>query len=89
MIIVLMIFVYVSAIILLVGAMLTSRYAFYLAETEQKKRNTSLSRNLERIRSTSSLPGMPNPVPAGAAESIFSEAPGAMRHDDPESIAQD
>ena len=49
-IIVLMIFVYVSAIILLVGAMLTSRYAFYLAETEQKKRNRSLSRSLERIR---------------------------------------
>ena len=76
-IIVLMIFVYVSAIILLVGAMLTSRYAFYLSETEQKKRNRSLSRSLERIRGTASLPGMPNPVPAGAQEP---EGPGAMRN---------
>ena len=63
-IIVLMIFVYVSSIILLVGAMLTSRYAFYLAQSEQKKRNRSLSKSLERIRGTSSLPGMPNPVSA-------------------------
>jgi membrane protein len=67
-IIVLLIFVYVSAIILLVGAMLTSRYAFYLSETEQKKRNSSLSRSLSRIRGTSSLPGMPNPVLAGAQD---------------------
>ncbi len=82
-IIVLMIFVYVSAIILLVGAMLTSRYAFYLAETEQKKRNRSLSHNLERIRGTSSLPGMPNPVPTGAqdAEFVDGEDPGAMRRE--------
>ena len=82
MIIVLMIFVYVSAIILLVAAMLTSRYAFFLAETEQKKRNNSLSRSLERIRGTSSLPGMPNPVPMGAQEPDFTEKPGAMRNDD-------
>ncbi|MBT4126718.1 MAG: YihY/virulence factor BrkB family protein [Chloroflexi bacterium] len=79
-IIVLMIFVYVSAIILLVGAMLTSRYAFYLAETEQKKRNRSLSRSLERIRGTASLPGMPNPVPAGAQDGELAEGPGAMRN---------
>jgi membrane protein len=82
MIIVLMIFVYVSAIILLIAAMLTSRYAFYLAETEQKKRNNSLSRSLERIRGTSSLPGMPNPVPMGGQEPDFIEKPGAMRNDD-------
>jgi membrane protein len=83
-IIVLMIFVYVSAIILLVGAMLTSRYAFYLAETEQKKRNRSLSRSLERIRGTASLPGMPNPVPAGAQVSDFTEreGPGAVRSEE-------
>ena len=68
-IIVLMIFVYVSSIILLVGAMLTSRYAFYLAQSEQKKRNRSLSRSLERVRGTSSLPGMPNPDPAVVDES--------------------
>jgi membrane protein len=86
-IIVLMIFVYVSAIILLVGAMLTSRYAFYLAETEQKKRNRSLSRSLERIRGTSSLPGMPNPVPAGAQEREFSEGPGAKLRGDGEKNA--
>jgi membrane protein len=86
-IIVLMIFVYVSAIILLVGAMLTSRYAFYLAETEQKKRNRSLSRSLERIRGTASLPGMPNPVPTGAQEPEYAERPGAMRN--PDSIRSD
>ena len=82
-IIVLMIFVYVSAIILLVGAMLTSRYAFYLAETEQKRRNRSLSHNLERIRGTSSLPGMPNPIPTGAqdAEFVDGENPEAMRRE--------
>ncbi|GIT18605.1 MAG: hypothetical protein CM1200mP39_14110 [Dehalococcoidia bacterium] len=71
-IIVLMIFVYVSSIILLVGAMLTSRYAFYLAQSEQKKRNRSLSKSLERIRGTSSLLGMPNPTPAGVDESEVS-----------------
>ncbi len=85
-IIVLMIFVYVSAIILLIGAMLTSRYAFYLAETEQKKRNNSLSRSLERIRGTASLPGMPNPVPAGAQEPDFAEGPGAMRREEEEEM---
>ncbi|MEK9676529.1 MAG: YhjD/YihY/BrkB family envelope integrity protein, partial [Chloroflexota bacterium] len=81
-IIVLMIFVYVSANILLVGAMLTSRYAFYLAEKEQNERNESLSRSLERIRTTSSLPGMPNPVPAGAQELDHPEGPGAVRNED-------
>ena len=68
-IIVLMIFVYVSSIILLVGAMLTSRYAFYLAQSEQKKRNRSLSKSLERIRGTSSLSGMPNQAPEARHES--------------------
>ena len=68
-IIVLMIFVYVSSIILLVGAMLTSRYAFYLAQSEQKKRNRSLSKSLERIRGTSSLSGMPNQAPEVMHES--------------------
>jgi membrane protein len=82
MIIVLMIFVYVSSIILLVGAMLTSRYAYFLAESEQKKRNRSLSRSLERIRGTSSLPGMPNPVPAGAQDPELSRGPGAMRNEE-------
>ncbi|MBT5893624.1 MAG: YihY/virulence factor BrkB family protein [Chloroflexi bacterium] len=79
-IIVLMIFVYVSAIILLVGAMLTSRYAYYLAETEQKKRNLSLSRSLERIRGTASLPGMANPVPAGAQERYDDNDPSVRRN---------
>ncbi len=67
-IIVLMVFVYVSAIILLVGAQVTSRWAFYLATREQRKQNEDLSHNLARIRSTPSLPGMPLPSPAGAAE---------------------
>ena len=79
-IIVLMIFVYVSAIILLVGAMLTSRYAFYLSENEQRKRNRSLSRSLKRIRGTASLPGMPNPVPTGAQDPESVSGPGSMRN---------
>ncbi|NQW20212.1 MAG: YihY/virulence factor BrkB family protein [Chloroflexi bacterium] len=79
-IIVLMIFVYVSAIILLVGAMLTSRYAFYLAEAEQKKRNQSLSRSLQRIRGTASLPGMSNPIPTGGQYSDFDDNPDAVRN---------
>jgi membrane protein len=67
-IIVLMVFVYVSAIILLVGAQVTSRWAFYLANREQQKQNEALSENLARIRSTPSLPGLPLPAPTGAAE---------------------
>lgn len=67
-IIVLMVFVYVSAIILLVGAQVTSRWAFYLATREQQKQNEELSLNLARIRSTPSLPGLPLPMPTGAAE---------------------
>ncbi len=67
-IIVLMVFVYVSAIILLVGAQVTSRWAFYLANREQQKQNEELSLNLARIRSTPSLPGLPLPMPTGAAE---------------------
>ena len=82
-IIVLLIFVYVSAIILLVGAMLTSRYAFYLAETEQKKRNRLLSRSLSRIRGTASLPGMPNPVPTGAQEPDDDDDPDVRRNMSP------
>lgn len=67
-IIVLMVFVYVSAIIMLVGAQVTSRWAFYLASREQQKQNEELSLNLARIRSTPSLPGLPLPMPTGAAE---------------------
>ncbi|MFL2665679.1 MAG: YihY/virulence factor BrkB family protein [Dehalococcoidia bacterium] len=54
-IIVLMIFIYVSSIILLVGAMLTMRYSYYLSNLEQKNQNEKLSKNLQRIRSTSSM----------------------------------
>jgi membrane protein len=66
-IIVLMVFVYVSAIIMLVGAQVTSRWAFYLATREQEKQNNSLSSNLARIRMSPSLPGLPLPMPTGAA----------------------
>jgi membrane protein len=66
-IIVLMVFVYVSAIIMLVGAQITSRWAFYLATREQEKQNEELSLNLARIRSKPSLPGLPLPIPTGAA----------------------
>jgi membrane protein len=67
-IIVLMVFVYVSAIIMLVGAQVTSRWAFYLATRDQLMHNEGLSKNLLRIRSTPSLPGLPLPMPTGTAE---------------------
>ncbi len=43
--------VYVSSIILLVGALGTSRYTAFLARLEQKRRVDDLSKNLDRIRS--------------------------------------
>lgn len=43
--------VYVSSIILLSGALGTSRYAAFLARLEQKRRVDELSKNLDRIRS--------------------------------------
>ena len=54
-IIVLMIFIYVSSIILLVGAMLTMRYSYYLSNLEQRNQNNKLSKNLQRIRYVPSL----------------------------------
>tara|TARA_A100001037_G_scaffold306829_1_gene356484 strand:+ start:2025 stop:2957 length:933 start_codon:yes stop_codon:yes gene_type:complete len=54
-IIVLMIFIYVSSIILLVGAMLTMRYSYYLSNLEQRNQNNKLSKNLQRIRSIPNL----------------------------------
>ncbi len=68
-VIVLLAFVYVSAIIMLVGAQLTARYTAYLELKSQRVLNDTLSRNLERIRSRPSLPGMPATPPAGAADS--------------------
>ncbi len=50
-VIALMAWVYVSTIILLVGALLTSRYAAYLNTREQRKQLDELSTSLERIRS--------------------------------------
>jgi len=50
MIIILMIFIYVSSIIMLICAILTSKYAFWLAERKQKKSNKTLSENLLRVR---------------------------------------
>jgi len=58
-VIALTVFVFVSAIIFLVGALLTSRYAVYLAIRDQRKRVEALSRDLERLRSTPGLPGEP------------------------------
>lgn len=82
-IIVLMVFVYVSAIIMLVGAQITSRWAFYLANREQQLQNEELSVNLARIRSTPSLPGLPLPTPTGASDdpekAEYAEGP-ASRH---------
>ena len=67
-IIVLMVFIYVAAIIMLVGAQVTSRWAFFLVGRRQSIQNDALSRNLDRVRSSLSLPGLPLPVPAGAVD---------------------
>jgi len=56
-VIALTVFIFVSAIIFLVGALLTSRYGVYLSIRDQRKRVERLSRDLERIRSTPGLPG--------------------------------
>ena len=66
-IIILMAWVYVSAIIMLVGAQLTSRYVFFRAAITHRKRNEYLWKNLERVRSLPGLPGMPAAAPSGAA----------------------
>lgn len=58
-VILMMAWVYVSAIIFLVGAQITARYTGWLARQEQHKRNEILARNLERVRT------MPPPVPIG------------------------
>ncbi len=62
-VIILMAWVYVSAIILLVGAQLTARYTGWVARQEQHRRNRSLSVNLERVRLARSLPGIEPPAP--------------------------
>ena len=49
-VIALMAWVYVSTIILLVGALLTSRYAAHLNTRDQRKQLNELSKSLERIR---------------------------------------
>ena len=58
-VIALTVFVFVSAIIFLVGALLTSRYAVHLSIRDQRKRVAELSRDLERLRSAPGLPGDP------------------------------
>ncbi|MBM3957609.1 MAG: YihY/virulence factor BrkB family protein [Gemmatimonadetes bacterium] len=58
-VIALTVFIFVTAIIFLVGALLTSRYATYLSVRDQRRRVERLSRDLERIRSTPGLPGLP------------------------------
>ena len=59
-IIVLLIFVYTSAIIMLVGAMLTAHYSRYRETRNLGALNQRMAKNLERVRSTSVLVGMPN-----------------------------
>lgn len=82
-VIVLMAWVYVSSIILLAGAQLTARYTGWLARHEQHMRNTLLSRNLERVRLTASLPGLGPPAPAataaGGADGPVATAPDMQR----------
>ena len=50
-----------------VGAQLTSRYVFYKAAMVHKRRNESLSLNLERIRAMNTLPGFSSVTRPGAS----------------------
>ncbi len=52
-------FVYVEAIILLAGAMLSAKWANYLRVREQRRQNDTLMENLRRINQTSHLPFVP------------------------------
>ncbi|MSQ08975.1 MAG: YihY/virulence factor BrkB family protein [Dehalococcoidia bacterium] len=62
-VIILMAWVYVSAIILLGGAQLTARYTSWVARAQQHRHNRLLSANLERVRMSRSLPGIHPPAP--------------------------
>ena len=55
MVIILMIFIYISSFIMLVCAMMTSKYAFWLADRKQQKCNKILSRNLKRLRDNQNI----------------------------------
>ena len=66
-VIVFLTFMFVSAIILLVGALATSKFVFYFSTWELERLNNALSENLSRIRSTTAVRGLPAPAPSGAA----------------------
>ena len=55
MVIILMIFIYISSFIMLVCAMMTSKYAFWLADRKQQKCNKILSSNLKRLRDNQNI----------------------------------
>lgn len=62
-VIALMAWIYVSTIILLAGALITSRYAVYLSHRDQRKRVEFLSSSLERARrrpAFAAVPGGPD-----------------------------
>ena len=61
-VIALLAWVYVSAIILLVGALLTSRFAVYLSTRDQSRRLYELAKNLARVRSRPALSGFAAPT---------------------------
>ena len=66
-VIVFLTFMFVSAIILLVGALATSKFVFYFSTWELQRLNNALSKNLSRVRSTTAVRGLPAPAPSGAA----------------------
>ncbi len=78
-VILLMAWVYVSAIILLVGAQITARYTGWIARREQLARNEVLSRNLERVRLVSTLPGL-TVLPPAAYDGATVSSNGATGH---------
>ena len=79
--VVLLVFVYVSSIILLAGALVTARFMRYLNQYEQRRLNERLSVNVSRVRATHSLPGLPVNLPAGASRDTLNSSNATTRRD--------
>ena len=79
--VVLLVFVYISSIILLAGALVTSRFMRYLNQYEQRRLNERLGANVSRVRATHSLPGLPVTLPAGASRDTLNSSNATTRRD--------
>lgn len=65
-VIALILWIYISSIIMLVGAMMTARYAAFLAAADQKRHLSGLAQSLERVRARPVLLAPSNSPGAGS-----------------------